>query len=336
MTANLWALGDHERAVECGERAFAISSSKDLEDSALRALSPFFLGRAYFALGDYRRARDFLDRSVRALGAGGNQERLGRPYLPGVLFRAWLVWSLAELGEFPQGIAYGEEAVRIADATGRPYDVIVAHLGIGGLYLVQGDLDRAITVLERGLVVCRAENIPLLLVSTTARLGYAYVLAGRTAEGLPLLEGSVEEATSKRVLLSHSQWVGWLGEAFLLAGRLDEAARLAAEALELSRKQKDRGNHAWALRLLGEIARSADLPDAASAIHFYREAMELAETLGMQPLLAHCHLGLAALHRRLGALDEGRRLLSVAADLYSSMSMMLWWRRAATEAATIG
>jgi hypothetical protein len=51
------------------ERAFAIA--EDLGDFGLRVLSPFFLGRVDFALGDYNRARDFLHPSVASLGAVG-------------------------------------------------------------------------------------------------------------------------------------------------------------------------------------------------------------------------------------------------------------------------
>jgi predicted protein tyrosine phosphatase len=46
--------------------------------------------------------------------------------------------------------------------------------------------------------------------------------------------------------------------------------------------------------VLGEIASSAGPPDSAAGAH-YRAALTLAEEIGMQPLVAHCHAGLARL-----------------------------------------
>ena len=83
-----------------------------------------------------------------------------------------------------------------------------------------------------------------------------------------------------------------LGEAYLWTGRLEEATRLAERVLALSRDRKERGNQAWALRLLGEIAVQREPPETDQAEAHYRQALALAEELGMRPLQAHCHLGL--------------------------------------------
>jgi tetratricopeptide (TPR) repeat protein len=87
-------------------------------------------------------------------------------------------------------------------------------------------------------------------------------------------------------------FVIWLGEAYLLAGRLDEASTQAQRALEFSRAHQERGNEAYALRLLGEVAAQRHPPGERAEAH-YRQALALAEELGMRPLVAHCHQGLA-------------------------------------------
>src|SRR4030095_4845171 len=58
---------------------------------------------------------------------------------------------------------------------------------------------------------------------------------------------------------------------------------------------KERGNEAPALRLLAEIAALQDPPNLDGAAARYGEALALAAELGMRPLVAHCHLGLAKL-----------------------------------------
>ena len=55
-----------------------------------------------------------------------------------------------------------------------------------------------------------------------------------------------------------------LGEAHVLAGRLEEAHALAEGTLARVRAHQERGNEAYALRLLGEIAAQREPPEIAA------------------------------------------------------------------------
>jgi hypothetical protein len=79
------------------------------------------------------------------------REFFGLATLPAVISRAWLVRCLAELGAFHEGIAQGDEAVRIAEAVDHPNSLLHAYHGVGFLSLRERDLSRAIPVLERGV-----------------------------------------------------------------------------------------------------------------------------------------------------------------------------------------
>jgi len=121
-----------------------------------------------------------------------------------------------------------------------------------------------------------------------------------------------------------SLWVGYGSEAYLLAGRIEEAVQLAGRALELARAHKERGHEAWALRLLGEIAAHQASPEIEPAKYHYRQALALAEELGMRPLVAHCHLGLGRLYQQTGRREQARAALAAAIDLYRAMDMAFW------------
>jgi hypothetical protein len=85
---------------------------------------------------------------------------------------------------------------------------------------------------------------------------------------------------------------------FLYETRLvpEHARQLAERALILSRDRKERGVQAWTLRLLGAIALHSHPLDVGLAETHYRQALALAEELGMRPLQAHCHTGLGTLY----------------------------------------
>ena len=155
-------------------------------------------------------------------------------------------------------------------------------------------------------------------------MGAAYALAGRTAEALPLLDQVLERVATGSRLLFHALVLTELSEALLLVGRVDEASALAERLLELSRTHTGRGYQAHACRLLGDVAMRREPPDVDQAAAHYRQALALAEELGMRPLQAHCHLGLGTLYARTGQRQQAQAALSAAIDLYRAMDMTFW------------
>jgi tetratricopeptide (TPR) repeat protein len=287
MCRYLREMGDHASAVESGQHALAVAAT--LGDFALQVMARHFLGVAYHTLGDHRRAMAVLRSNVASLEGDLLRERLGQSGLPAVVSRAWLARCLAELGAFPEGVAYGEEAVRVAEAVDHPNSLILAYLGVGFLALRTRDFFRAIPVLERCLDLCRGYNVQLWFPETASALGCAYACAGHVTEALPLLEEAEQSGAALGTMGGQSLWVGYVSEAYLLAGHMEEAVQFARRALDLARAHKERGHEAWALRLLGEIAAHQDPPESEPAAHHYRQALTLAEELGMRPLVAHCH-----------------------------------------------
>jgi len=135
-------------------------------------------------------------------------------------------------------------------------------------------------------------------------------------------------------MLAHALVLAELSEALLLVGRVDEANTLAARLLEISRTHTGRGYEAHACRLLGEVAMHRNPPEFDQAAAHYRQALALAEELGMRPLVAHCHLGLGRLYWRTGKREQAREHLTTATTMYREMDMRLWLEQA--EAVTMG
>jgi tetratricopeptide (TPR) repeat protein len=127
-----------------------------------------------------------------------------------------------------------------------------------------------------------------------------------------------------------------LSEAYLLAGREADARPAAQRALRLARQQKERGNEAYTLRLLGEIAAREDLLDVGEAEDNYRQALALAEELGMRPLVAHCHVGIGTMYRQTGKREQAKEHLITATAMMREMEMGLWLERAEAELKDLG
>jgi tetratricopeptide (TPR) repeat protein len=309
-------VGNLEGALAASQQALELAAT--LGDPALQAEASYQLGGAYFGMGDFSRAAEVLRGNVEALARGTP----GGVRQWGILSQACLAWVLSTLGEFAEGRRHGESALRLAMAEGRGTTPTIAHACLGLLSLAQGDLEAAVRVLDRGLALCRASGNRVSEGLIVGGLGEAYAHTGRVAEGLALLEEARRDdlrTGSLDVTLLRQ-----LSAVYLLAGCFDEGWQYACQALDLARQQRARGEETLALFQLGAVHAHASPPDVRQAKKRYREALALAEKLGMRPLQAHCRLALGTLYRQLGRREEAKAALSAAIELYRAMEMTFW------------
>jgi class 3 adenylate cyclase/tetratricopeptide (TPR) repeat protein len=315
-------MGAHDQAIAIAQRALMLATASG--DVVLHALAHYYLGLAYQAQGDYRQAIDCLRQTVASLDGAQHHERFGLFVPPAVSSRSWLAACHAELGTFVEGRVLGEEGLRIAEAVAHSSGLMHASWGIGLLALRQGDLLRALPRLERAVGICRDAHLPGYFPWTAASLGAAYTLAGHIADAVVLLTQALEQAMAMETVEYKELCRLPLGEAHMLVDHLEEAHTLAERALARACEHQERGNQAYALHLLGEIAARRGPPENAQAEAHYRQAITLAEELGMRPLQAHCHRSLGMLYRQTGQVEHARVELSTAIEMYKSMDMTFW------------
>lgn len=317
---------EFRRAIEYGQRAVAIAA--DVSDVEVQVLAHTFLGLARYGQGDYRAAVELARRNVTLLRGDLVRERYGMAVLPAVYSRTVLVWSLAELGEFDDGLAIGQENARMAEAAEHPYSIVFSRFGLGALHLRRGDLSRAVAELQSALALCRSADIRAPLLNVVTPLCSAYAQSGRIADARKLVDEAVDVAVAMGDPLGHWLRTGVLAEIHLAAGRVEDALPLARRAVELTRYIKSRGSEAWALRLLGEAEASQPAPLAEEAQASYRQALARGLELEMRPLQARCHLGLGTLAQRLGHHREAQAEIQTARDLFRAIGMEYWRTRA--------
>jgi uncharacterized protein HemY len=116
----------------------------------------------------------------------------------------------------------------------------------------------------------------------------------------------------------------------LAIGRTDDALVAATSAVALSRKHKEGGYQAWALRLLGEIKARENTWGLKEADAAFTQSLELASSLGMRPLVAHCHSGLASVERQIGKQTKAQEHHRTASRMFEEMGMIFWQERVET------
>jgi tetratricopeptide (TPR) repeat protein len=322
LATHFYFIGTYDQAIAAAQRVLALATASG--EVVLQGLANQILGGVYQSQGDYRRAIDCFKQTVASLDGARRYERFGQVSLPAVLSRAYLAWCHAELGLFAEGRAWGAEGLRIAEAVAHPSSLMTASRMVGLLFLRQGDLPRALPLLERAVSICQEAGLPVFFSLVAAVLGEVYTLAGRFADAVPLLTQAMEQSTAMDVVFFQTLCRLSLGAAQLLAGRLEEAHVLAERALAHAREHGERGNQACTLRLLGDITARREPSDIAQAEAHYQQALALADELGMRPLQAHCHRSLGMLYATTGQREQARAALSAAIDLYRAMEMTFW------------
>jgi tetratricopeptide (TPR) repeat protein len=328
MAAHFWIAGDPVRAVGPGQRALTVARARG--DLRLEVIASMRMGQIHLSLGEFQHAKERFQGTIQSLEGDLSYERFGEGVLPSVFARVWLVHVLVERGEVSEAIVRGQEALQIAKSVNQPFSILVAYRGLGYLYLRKGDFEEAIRCLELSGNLSETYDIRAYISGIIGYLGYAHVLSGRLVDGLSLLErwrqrrGLVGDASG------HAWGLATVAEAYALVNRQEDALGTIKDALDFARERNRRPHEAWALRALGEIASHRDPPDTERAEASYRQAMAIAQGLGMQPIVAHCHHGLGNLYERVGRRDEAREHLATAATLYREMEMRFWLDRVET------
>jgi tetratricopeptide (TPR) repeat protein len=328
-------LGTLDQALVTGARALEVAER--LGDLRLRILTTSYLEQTHYLRGDYERVVELATDNLAILPLRWVYEYFVGVSTPtSVWDRGWLVMSLAQLGRFAEAAKCETEAIRLAESMRRAYPLGVAYRAAGMRHLIRGDWDKARSLIEHRIATLQSGNVALLLPDAVASAAWALAQLGEANEAWSrLLE--CEQLMGHQAMKGIAGNLGWnyhkLGRTCLLLGQLDEARRLGDLAMEFSAHQP--GFAAYALHLIGDLATYPGRFDAERGDAHYRKAMAIAESRGMRPLIAHCHLGIGKLYRRRDQREEVQEHLTTAATMYREMDMRFWLEQAEAELANL-
>jgi class 3 adenylate cyclase/tetratricopeptide (TPR) repeat protein len=328
LASHFWLTDRATEAWSSAERAHALAEAHG--DHTLRVATTYLLGTAAMAGGDHRRAVEFFRETLARIGAGEQGERFGLIGFPGALAHAYLAHELAQVGEFTEAIAEGGVALRVATLLDHPNTRVVAEWRIAYIFILKGDLARAMPLGASAVARARHWEITLQIIMAASVHGLALVLSDRAPEGLALLDEALEAmaALGDRTHLD-LEAASQIAEGYLAADRLD-VARATAEAVRTrAHAQGKRDREAQVLHMLGEVARREG--DHRLAGNSLGMALALASELRMRPLVAHCHLGLGKLYRQTGNRAKAAEHLTTTTTMYREMDMGFWLEKAEAE-----
>ena len=313
------SVGANERATEAGQRALTIA--RGLGDLELEGEATYYAALPLMALGRYQEACRPIPAVVELLERERPSDAARRWASGHALACSFLARGLAEVGEFPAALRYGERGLARAEKRGNPFHVATACFGLGSAYLRRGDFTDAIAQLSRALRLLEAHEINVFLPGTTAALGLALAFAGQRAEGLALLDGALRRSGALNVSANAAKWMAYRGQAHLLSGEVVEARRWAEAALLYARDRAERGHEALALWVLGDVSMREG---SRAAEGLYEQARARAVELDMRPLSALCHLSTGIFLKEQNRPERAHRHLTQSVTMLRQMEMRFW------------
>jgi class 3 adenylate cyclase/tetratricopeptide (TPR) repeat protein len=334
LAVHYYSTSDHAQAIATAQRALALATASG--NVFVAALASQCMGFPLQAQGHYLQAIACYHHTAALLTGTWRYARQQEVAVPASFARALSAYCHAELGRFVEGQALGEDGLQIAETVAHPVSLMFAAWGAGLLALRQGDLVGAMPRLEQAVRLGWQDDLIIYFPRMAGGLGEAYLLDGRLTDALALLTQARARAGARRENSAMRLCILPLAQTHLRLGHLEEAQALAAGALAGALEDHERGQQAYALRLLGAIAAQRTPLDATPAETHYRQALTLTEELGMRPLQAHCHCDLGTLYARLERWEPARAALTQAITLYRAMAMTFWLPQAEALLATLG
>jgi DNA-binding SARP family transcriptional activator len=328
-------LADHvtdrdPEAEKFGTRALALAEALDdpvLQAAALGNLTMIFYN-AYDPAGAVRIAREAFKAwrlDLREAHSAGTVYRI-------VLGRHFLARTLAQIGEFEEGIGHALATIQLAEDLGAPNTAAMTWTGLGDIYTERGDFDQARPLLERSIAQCRDRGYRVYYGAASFQLGLGFARSGRPGEARRLFEAALETfmEVDPRSFLRVFAWLG-LAETHAYAGHYEPARRFGHQALDWARERGKGGWELMAHHALGLAAVRADPAELAAGEWHLNRSLSLARAYGRRPMIARGYLDLAELSRKTGQRDQALDHLSRATAMFGDMGMRFWLDQARAE-----
>jgi tetratricopeptide (TPR) repeat protein len=305
LWGHCWMRAYHDRAIELAEKLLA--KADQLRDLMALILGYRSLGSTLFTLGDFIRARDYLDRAV----ALGQQSATGDSSLsyavdPRIAAQLMLGWDLWILGYPDQGLRNVLHALSEATGQNDAYTAALAHYVTSTVQLLRGDIQDALVNADQSLALAKEHRINLFALYSQFGRGCALAKLGQKEQAIFEIREGIKEARRSNLGYMRGVMLGWLATVQAEIGDSETALSTVDEAL---RQTNDISGRAWEAelrRLRGDIL-LATRPDTEVEAEFsYSDAIMVARTQSARSLELRATTSLARFLRARGRHDEAR------------------------------
>ena len=317
--------GNSRQGIQYSEDAF--KEAEMIEDVELVASIGFDLCSSYCWSGDYVKVAEVAPKVIALLESTQRQsESFGRGANVYSTLLAYYGMAMGMLGDFAQGEALCEKALRLALETNNMYDVAAAEHSYGILLLTRGDGRNAIEHLQNAVKYDEEAQLVIVLGLGWSQLGRGYWLLGDLETARKHIEKGIEiqrDAGFSRFLgVSYLS----LGRVHFDSGDLQNAGSCVTEAVQLAQKYNDKNTEGLSWSWLGRIQGKLDPSQAGKAEECILRGIKVLDDLKLKPSASEGFLYLGELYADTGQNEKAIETLKKAEAEFQDMGMDYYLR----------
>lgn len=293
--------GDFEQSRGLAEDLLTLADQQD--DPMPKLMGHRALGQALFLIGELAPARDHLSSSLKLYDAARHGS------LAPLFSQTYLALASTLLGDIGRGLAFGQDAVHLAEQLRHPHSLCNALAFLAGAHVLCGDAEAAYSVAERTVMLASEYAFPLWLAGGQMLRGWASSDLGHVDEGLPEIRKSVKalEATGALIWVQFARYL--FAQALAKAEQFTDAGKLVDQTLLMIAGTTGRWYEAELHRLKGDLLVRGGASSAAAEV-CYETAIAVATRQGARLWQLRASNALAGLWCAQGKIPEVHALLA--------------------------
>jgi predicted ATPase len=303
-----WFFGLFDSSVQNSKRGAELCElAGDVEGTGL-ALNA--MQWSHFMRGDLERAVGLKEEILGKMGDHVILRRVESPICAALLANVFL-------GRWDEAVKEGKRALSLAKEYSDDSFLCVTACFLCWAYTQKNDSDRAIEYAE--LAADKAPTVHDDFFSQLS-LALARCKAGELEGNLELLDEYVQASKAEQIVAYALGFIPFLADAYLHAAKFEEAGQAAEELLALAERSGARWQIMFAHRFLGEVALQRRPAEAPS--HFTK-AISISQEIKAENELALAYSGMGRFHKQQGNVEEARKYLTDALEIFERLGTLL-------------
>jgi tetratricopeptide (TPR) repeat protein len=318
--------GDHSVAIRYTEEGF--EEARKAQDIELMVLLGFSLCFSYQASGQYEKIVDKIPEVINLIQKTGRESEFFTASInPYSSICGSCSTALCNLGNFGEGEALMEKALRNAVQVGDPVTLGMAQLYYGVFFYWIGDWTSAKEHLEKSIAHCEEAKWYLGVANGLCVLGHVHSFLGDPENGRRQAEKGLQMYRDRgsEPYLSYYYWA--MGSIHLDLGDLENAVAFMEEALRLSRKNSEKAFEGLALVGLGRVLGRRELRQIDKAEECFSKGLAIQKDLKLKPWYSQGRMFLGEFYLDTGEKEKAMENLKEAEAIFHEMGMEYWLNR---------
>ncbi|UCE37634.1 MAG: tetratricopeptide repeat protein [Thermoplasmata archaeon] len=270
------------------------------------------IGMTYLRRGDYKRAFEYLEKSLEIGEIIGDQKDIAT-CLKNI---GCMYWSR---GEHEKALKNFEKSLKIHDKIGDQPGIHACLNNIGEVHRIKGEYERALEWLEKSLRIGEKIGNQIGIGFNLINIGNAYTQIGEYDKALKHLEKGLKigKKIGAQTVIADGYWV--TAETYLKKSDMKGALDFCDRVFDLSKKTGSKEHIAHSRRIFGGIY--CEQKKWEESIENFQESLKIFNEIGMKNELGNAYYEFGLMWKEKGNTEKAKEHLNSALDIFEKLNL---------------